>query len=288
MVIKKIFTNSESEAFKMYLAEVSQYPVLTVDEEIELIFKAQAGNKKAFDKVIQSNLRFVITVAKQFMNKRVKLSDLVNEGNIGLINALSKFDPTRGFRFITFATWDIRQLINIYLEENVEYFRIPSGKVKANTKIKSAINELTIKYNRTPTKDELIELLGDSITPNTVDIVLNMQNTSVVSFDKPFTNIEGGESNLYDVTANDELETSHLVDSNPAVVRLKRIMSILNDTERKIVTEINGLYGSEIRTMTQVGDEMGMTSSRIQQINAKALKKLKDQSKSSSFQKILN
>lgn len=288
MVIKKIFTNSDSQAFKMYLSEISNFPVLTADEEIELVEKAQNGDKEAFNKVVNCNLRFVVTLAKQFMNKRIKLSDLVNEGNIGLINSVNKFDTTRGFKFITFAKWDIKQKINIYLEENVEYFKIPSGKVKANSKIKSAINILTIEYNRQPTKNEISEYIGEEITDTTLDIVLNIQNMSVISFDKPQVNDNGDVGSMVEIIPGDEEETSHLVEENLATTQLKQVLSILTDTERKVIINIYGLYGHEVRTMSQVGEDMGFTSSRIQQIASKTLSKLKDLSGSKAFQSVLN
>ena len=291
MIIKKVFTKIDSLGLKIYLAEITQFPILSIEDELELFNELANGNEKARQKIIESNLRYVVAFAKQFVNKRAKLADLINEGNIGLMSAIDKFDVTRGFKFITFANWDILQKINIFLEENNEFFRLPSGKVKLMSKIKLVINKLTMEYNRTPTKNELLDELdelGNSITPTMIDAILDIQNTSVVSFDKPFIDGEGGEGNLYDITASDALETDHLVDSNPASNQLKSIMGILSDVERDVVIEINGLYGHEVRTMTQIGDELGMTSSRVQQINAKALKKLRGQVKTDSFQNMLN
>ena len=280
------YTNIESLSLNKYLVDISKFTLLTETEEYDLITKAKAGDKKALNRVVESNLRFVVSVAKQFINKNVSLDDLINEGNIGLIKAVGEFDVTRGFKFISYAVWFIRQRISLYLEENTYLFRIPSGKVKATSTVNKAVEKLTIKNNRPPSRDELVDFIGDTLTTKTIDIVLRINRIKGTSLDTPMSD-DSSSILLSDLIEGNDEPTSHLVEEDHTITNLRKLLSVLTPKERDIVKLTYGLFGEEKLTMEQVSDRLDITPARIQQISSGAIKKLQSLSKTVKFQRVL-
>ena len=287
IIIEKKITSYDSLSFKKYLNEIDKYDVLTIDEEVELAIKAENGDERAFNKLVNCNLRFVVSVAKQYVNKRVKLEDLVNEGNLGLIEAAKRFDHTKGFKLISFAVWWIRQKIGRYLDDNSAYFRIPSGKVKTGQAVNEARLILTQQFRREPTSMEIIDFISE-VYPNkypksSIEVVLRTQRTTVSSLDDEI----GDDGLTLGETLDGGLEsTEHLVEDGKLVAQVKKVLTILNEREKFVIINIYGLFGEEQLTMNQVGEIMGLTGSRVQQINGKALSKLK--ANSGIFQQIFS
>jgi len=287
IIIEKKITSYDSLSFKKYLNEIDKYDVLTIDEEVELAMKAKNGDEKAFNKLVNCNLRFVVSVAKQYVNRRARLEDLVNEGNLGLIEAAKRFDHTKGFKLISFAVWWIRQKIGRYLDDNSAYFRIPSGKVKTGQAVNEARLILTQRFRREPTSMEIIDFISDAY-PNkfpksSIEVVLRTQRTTVSSLDD-----EIGDGGL---TLGDTLDgglelTEHLVEDDKLVDQVKKVLSVLTEREKYIIINIYGLFGAEELTMNQVGEMMDITGSRVQQINAKALTKLRNKANIGLLQQI--
>ena len=283
VLIEKKITNYDSLSFKKYLNEIGKYPLLTFEEEIELAEKIKQGDKQAFNKLVNCNLRFVVSVAKQYVNKRAKLEDLVNEGNMGLIKGVYRFDPTRGFKLITSAVWWIRQQIGSYLDDNSDYFRIPSGKVKAGQAVKEARITLTQVFEREPTNSEIIEYIGDRFPKSSLEIVFRTQGTTVKSIETPIT--DDGIT-LGDSIPSDINPTDYLVENTKSVGAVKSVLSCLTERERFVIINVYGLFGNDELTMDQVGERLGLTGSRVQQINAKVIQKLKNKADNGLFEQI--
>lgn len=290
VIIEKLLTVYESESFEMYLQEIGKYPLLTVEEEFNLFdeyIKSGKKDKKIFNKIVNSNLRFVISVAKLFVNRRAKLEDLVNEGNIGLMMAVNKFDHTRGFKFVSFAVWWIRQGMTLYLNENTTYFRLPSGKVKAGKVVKDTIFTLLQELMREPTNDEIIGYIGnkyptDKYPPHIIKIVIDSYKTDVKSMDEALNE----DMVIGDTIKGNDKETSYLVEDDEFTARIKKVLLILDKREKNIIIHLNGLLGNEKLTMDQLGEQMGLSDGRIQQLNASAMKKLKATAKGGIFNNI--
>ena len=279
--IKQSITDRSDTALNSYLKDISKYPLLTIEEEKEVATKAAAGDKKARDTLIKSNLRFVVSCAKQYQNQGLPLIDLINEGNLGLIKAAAMFDVTRGFRFISYAVWWIRQAILYSLSGQSRIIRLPVNQIHTINKISKATQEFEKKYERTPSYLEL-EKLTD-IQADKIDSIIN-SNNRIVSVDAPFKSEE--EGTLIDVIQNynsPKADLNLIKESEDKNIEL--ILNKLSDREHDILIMFFGL-GCYQMTLEEIGRKFGITSERVRQIKEKAIRSLK--ANKNYINKILN
>ena len=271
--IQKSITNRSSEALDKYLVEIGRAPLISIDEEIELAQKIRKGGpegEKAKDKLVTANLRFVVSVAKQYQHQGLTLTDLIDEGNIGLIKAAQKFDETRGFKFISYAVWWIRQSILQAIAEQSRIVRLPLNQVGAISKINQVTNEFIQKHNRRPSIHELADMTG-------IDEARIRQSQSAdnhhMSIDAPFS--DDDDNSMSDMLASgDDSRTDRGVDFESMSDDLKSVLqNTLKDRERKIVIECFGI-GCQEKGLEEIGTEMQLTRERVRQIRDKALRKL--------------
>ncbi|MBN8703092.1 MAG: RNA polymerase sigma factor RpoD/SigA [Bacteroidetes bacterium] len=271
LTITQQITNRESYSFDKYLQEVGKIDMLTADEEVKLAQEIKNGSMEALDRLVKCNLRFVISVAKQYQNQGVPLTDLINEGNVGLIKAAEKFDATKGFKFISYAVWWIRQTILKSIEEHAKIVRLPSNKVTVLNKVKKALAKLEQEYEREPSSDELGQVLGMHADEVTEFI---SYNTKAVSIDKPIdddedrtlvnvlesTDGEGADNNLMDESLKQELQ---------------RMLCRLSKREERIICMYYGLDGSKYQSLEEIGNHLELSKERVRQIKDKALRKMR-------------
>lgn len=284
--ITKQVTSRETASLDKYLQEIARVDLITADEEVELARKIQAGDQDALNRLTRANLRFVISVAKQYQNQGLTLPDLINEGNLGLIKAASRFDETRGFKFISYAVWWIRQSILQALAEQARIVRLPLNKIGSINKINRAFSELEQKLERPPTADELAELLN--CTADEIRQSLS-NNGRHLSMDAPLNESDESSSNLYDVLlVNDSLPTP---DTGLALESLRkeidRSLSTLTEREGDIVRLFYGLEGNYPLTLEEIGDRFDLTRERVRQIKEKAIRRLKHVSRSKMLKSYL-
>jgi RNA polymerase primary sigma factor len=274
--ITKSITNRESASLDKYLQEIAKYDLITIEEEVELAQRIRQGDKIAEEKLIRANLRFVVSVAKQYQNQGLTLPDLINEGNLGLIKAAKKFDETRGFKFISYAVWWIRQSIMQAVNEQSRIVRLPLNQVSTLSKYKKAISEFEQKHERIPTPEELSEILDIPVEKVLETMKVSSKNISV---DAPFQ--EGEDGSLLDVLPN---EDSPRVDKNliseSLSTEINRAFSTLSERERDILRYSFGI-GTQELTLEEIGNKFGLTRERVRQIKEKAIRKLRHTSKSS-------
>jgi len=280
-------TLRESEAFNKYLADVTKTgDILTTEEELELALRIQQGDEKAINLLVEKNLRFVISVAKQYVNRGARLEDLVNEGNIGLIIAANRFDPSRGFKFISFAVWWIRQSIINYLANNSRSIRLPLNKVGDLTKINSAVVFLEQKLDREPTIDEITKLLGDKFNSNYIENAIAV-GRGIFSLDSQISENDENSS-LMDIIENeDSPQSDEELKRNDLKIKIKQLLSTLKFTERYIIIKYFGLDGKYPKTLSEIGEELELTRERIRQIKVTALRKLNSRAKSRGINEFL-
>jgi RNA polymerase primary sigma factor len=282
--ISKSITNRESQSIEKYLQEIGKEDLLTPEEEVHLARRIRAGDQAALEKLTRANLRFVVSVAKQYQNNSLSLNDLINEGNLGLVKAAQKFDETRGFKFISYAVWWIRQSIIQALAEHSRMVRLPLNKVGSLTKINKIFSELEQKYQREPTPEEVAVVMG--ITVEEVEATLGI-SARHVSMDAPFTD---GESNaLIDVLENVNAEQTdkHLDYKDSLRIETERTLASLTDREREVIKLFFGIGVEHPMTLEDIGDQLGITRERIRQIKDKAITKLRSQSRSKSLKAYL-
>lgn len=256
-----------------YLLDVSRIPLINSDEEVELIKRIKAGDQRAFDKLINSNLRFVVSVAKQYQNQGLGLSDLINEGNIGLIKAARRFDETRGFKFISYGVWWIRQSILQALADNSRLIRLPLNKVGALTKVNNAIQLLEQRLQREPSVEELAVFLD--ITEVQVQQSLRSRKRPL-SMDAPLRADGEDGGNLYDVLGNMNSPSPDSIVINKSLRdELYRSLSILSDREVTVLSQFYGLFGEAPKSLEDIGHNIGLTKERVRQIRESSLDKLK-------------
>ena len=273
--IVKLITNRESQSLDKYLQEISKIDLITADEEVKLARRIKEGDQMALEKLTKANLRFVVSVAKQFQHKNFSLGDLINEGNLGLIKAAQRFDETRGFKFISYAVWWIRQSIMQAIAEQSRIVRLPLNRVGALNKISKIFAELEQKYEREPSPEELAEVLDISTT----EVVRNMRISGrQVSVDAPF--VSGEENNLLDLLENDHEtpDTGLMVDSLQREV--KRALSKLTQRESEVIAFYFGLNGEHSMTLEEIGEKFNLTRERVRQIKEKATLRLRHSSRS--------
>lgn len=268
--ITKSITSRDSESLDKYLQEIGREELLTVDEEVELSQRIRKGDRKALDRLVKSNLRFVVSVAKQYQNQGLALPDLINEGNVGLIKAAEKFDETRGFKFISYAVWWIRQTILQALAEQSRIVRLPLNQVSAVNKINKAITKFEQAYERKPSAEELAELVDE--LPEKISDSMRASGRHV-SVDAPFA--EGEDNCLLDVMTNTDapMADNNLV-SESLATEISRALGILSEREKDIIIMSFGINQREM-TLEEIGDKFGLTRERVRQIREKAIKKLR-------------
>jgi len=280
--ITKSITNRESAALDKYLQEIGHEDLISIEEEIELAQRIRKGDRKALEKLTKANLRFVVSVAKQYQNQGLSLPDLINEGNLGLIKAAEKFDETRGFKFISYAVWWIRQSILQAIAEQSRIVRLPLNQVGSVNKINRILNKFEQEHERRPNVDEI----ADQIDLPEDKIVEAMKvNGKHISVDAPI--MEGADSSLLDVLPNTE---SPMADNELVMESLREevasALNVLNERERNIIECFYGINQREM-TLEEIGDKFGLTRERVRQIKEKALRRLRQNTKSKQLKSYL-
>ncbi|MBO7591621.1 MAG: RNA polymerase sigma factor RpoD/SigA [Prevotella sp.] len=272
--ITKSITNRESESLEKYLQEIGREDLLSTDEEVELAQRIRKGDRKALDKLTKANLRFVVSVAKQYQNQGLSLPDLINEGNLGLIKAAEKFDETRGFKFISYAVWWIRQSILQAIAEQSRIVRLPLNQVGSVNKINRMLNKFEQENERRPSVDEISEQID---LPEEKVGEAMLANTRHVSVDAPF--VDGEDNSLLDVLVNDD---APLADRQLVLESLREeisnVLQTLNDRERCVIKAFYGIGEPEM-TLEEIGNKYGLTRERVRQIKEKAIRRLRGNTK---------
>lgn len=275
--ITKSITNRESQSLEKYLQEIGKVDLLTPEEEVELAKRIKQGDQAALEKLTKANLRFVVSVAKQYQNQGLSLSDLINEGNLGLIKAAQRFDETRGFKFISYAVWWIRQSILQALAEQSRIVRLPLNKVGSLNKINKAFSELEQEYEREPSSDELADLLD--IPTEEVETTLGVAARHV-SMDAPF--VEGEDNSLLDVLENSATPgTDSALEYKESLRKeIERSLSTLTERQCDVIKLYFGIGVEHPMSLEDIGEKFGLTRERVRQIKDKAINKLRSASRS--------
>ncbi len=274
--ITKSITNRESASLDKYLQEIGREELITAEEEVILAVKIRAGDQQALEKLTKSNLRFVVSVAKQYQNQGLSLPDLINEGNLGLIKAAKRFDETRGFKFISYAVWWIRQSILQALAEQSRIVRLPLNQVGSLNKINKAYSRLEQQFEREPSAEELSEIL--ELPQDKVADTMRVSGRHV-SMDAPFVN--GEENSLLDVLVNHDSPRADNLLMNESLQReIERSLSTLTDRERDVVKLFFGIGINHGLTLEEIGAKFDLTRERVRQIKEKAIRRLRHNSRS--------
>lgn len=272
--ITKSITNRESDSLDKYLQEIGHEELISVEEEVELAQRIKKGDRKALEKLTKANLRFVVSVAKQYQNQGLSLPDLINEGNVGLIKAAEKFDETRGFKFISYAVWWIRQSILQAIAEQSRIVRLPLNQVGSVNKINRVLNKFEQEHERRPSIDEIADNVD--IPQEKIEEAMKV-NSRHVSVDAPFA--EGEDNSLLDVLPNND---SPMADKKLVLESLReeinRALQTLNERERNIIEAFFGINQPEM-TLEEIGDKYGLTRERVRQIKEKAIRRLRHNTK---------
>ena len=272
--ITKSITNRESESLEKYLQEIGKEELLSSDEEVDLAQRIRKGDHKALERLTKANLRFVVSVAKQYQNQGLSLPDLINEGNLGLIKAAEKFDETRGFKFISYAVWWIRQSILQAIAEQSRIVRLPLNQVGSVNKINRMLNKFEQENERRPSLDEISE--QTDLPEDKVGEAM-LVNSRHVSVDAPF--VDGEDNSLLDVLVNDDSPTTDrqlVIESLRAEIADALLM--LSERERKVITAFYGIGVPEM-TLEEIGNKYGLTRERVRQIKEKAIRRLRGNTK---------
>lgn len=271
--ITKQVTNRDTLSLDKYLHEIGKVELLSAEKEVELAKRIKKGDREALETLIKANLRFVVSVSKQYQNQGLSLPDLINEGNLGLIKAAERFDETRGFKFISYAVWWIRQSILQALAEQSRIVRLPLNKIGSINKINKTFSHLEQEFQREPTMDEVARIL--EIKPESVENSIHLAGLHV-SMDAPLRDEEA--NNLYDILLdNDSPSPDKELIIRSLQIEIERSLSTLSQREADIVRYYFGLGGFPPYTLEEIGDEMGLTRERVRQIKEKAIRKLKNQ-----------
>lgn len=274
--ITKQVTNRETASLDKYLQEIGKVDLITADEEVELAQKIKAGDQRALEKLTKANLRFVVSVAKQYQNQGLTLPDLINEGNLGLIKAAQRFDETRGFKFISYAVWWIRQSILQALAEQSRIVRLPLNQVGSLNKINKAFSKLEQEFEREPSAEELSKLLD--LPEDKVADTMKVSGRHV-SMDAPFAN--GEENSLLDVLVNhDSPRADNSLISESLQKEIDRSLSTLTDRERDVIKLFFGIGQNHGLTLEEIGAKFDLTRERVRQIKEKAIRRLRHTSRS--------
>ncbi len=270
--IAKQVTNREALSLDKYLHEIGRVDLVTAEEEADLAKRIKKGDKDALEKLIKANLRFVVSVAKQYQNQGLSLPDLINEGNLGLIKAAQRYDETRGFKFISYGVWWIRQAILQALAEQARIVRLPLNKIGSITRINKTFTRLEQEFQREPTFDEVASLLETSS-----DVVEDAMKVSMhqISMDAPIHDEEG--NSLYDVMLNEDSPSpDHGLMKTSLSNEIDRTLSTLGEREADVIRYFYGLCGNRQHTLEEIADEFGLTRERVRQIKEKTIKKMRN------------
>jgi RNA polymerase primary sigma factor len=281
--ISKQITNRESQSLDKYLQEIGKVDLLTPDDEVHLAQRIKQGDQLALEKLTKANLRFVVSVAKQYQNQGLSLGDLINEGNLGLIKAAQRFDETRGFKFISYAVWWIRQSILQALAEQSRIVRLPLNRVGSLNKISKTFSSLEQKFEREPSPEELAEVL--ELTTNEVVDTMKISGRHV-SMDAPF--VQGEDNTLLDVLENNGENTPEagLMDDSLRK-EVQRALSTLTQREADVIGLYFGLNGEHPMTLEEIGERFDLTRERVRQIKEKAIRRLRHTSRSKALKPYL-
>ncbi|MEN9370716.1 MAG: hypothetical protein RI952_1581 [Bacteroidota bacterium] len=274
--ITQSITNRESQSLDKYLHEIGKVDLITAEEEVILAQKIREGDQAALERLTKTNLRFVVSVAKQYQNQGLTLGDLINEGNLGLIKAAKRFDETKGFKFISYAVWWIRQSILQAIAEQSRIVRLPLNQVGSLSKISKAFSKLEQEFEREPSPEELAILLE-----TTVDKISDTMSNSGrhVSMDAPF--VQGEENTLLDVLENqDTPDTDSMLINESLSEEIKRSLATLTEREREIIVLFFGLGTNHALSLEEIGEKFNLTRERVRQIKDKALQRLRHTSRS--------
>lgn len=272
--ISKSITNRESASLDKYLQEIGHEELLTTDEEVELAQRIRKGDKRALERLTKANLRFVVSVAKQYQNQGLSLPDLINEGNVGLIKAAEKFDETRGFKFISYAVWWIRQSILQAIAEQSRLVRLPLNQVGSVNKITRELNKFEQEHERKPSVDEIAERV-DLPEDKIADAM--KANSRHVSMDAPIA--DGEDSSMIDFLSGDSSNTDRELAIESLKAEVSRILKLLTDKEQKVLRAFFGIDGSPEMTLDEIGEKYNLTRERVRQIKEKALHRLRHNTK---------
>lgn len=283
-IVKQI-TNRAHQSLDKYLQEISKVGLITSDEEVQLAQRIRSGDQMALEKLTKANLRFVVSVAKQYQNSGLSLGDLINEGNVGLIKAASRFDETRGFKFISYAVWWIRQSILQALAEQSRIVRIPLNRVNSLTKISRAFSELEQKFQREPSADELGLLVGVT----TEEIEYNLKHTGRhVSIDAPLSEGESVNSLLDVLNDHNEVMPDSELMGQSLKEEIRRALATLPARESQVLDLYFGLNNEQALTLEEIGDKFNLTRERVRQLKEKATRRLKNISSAKNLATYLN
>lgn len=272
--ISNSFTNRESASLDKYLQEIGHEELLSVDEEVELAQKIKKGDRRALERLTRANLRFVVSVAKQYQNQGLSLPDLINEGNVGLIKAAEKFDETRGFKFISYAVWWIRQSILQAIAEQSRIVRLPLNQVGSVNKINRELNKFEQEHERRPSVDEIADRID--LPEDKIEEAMKANNRHV-SMDAPF--VDGEDNSLLDVLADNNMPMADKALVQESLRKeIDRAIELLNDREQKVVRAFFGI-GSPEMTFEEIGDKYNLTRERVRQIKEKAIRRLRHNTK---------
>ncbi|HUH18249.1 RNA polymerase sigma factor RpoD/SigA [Albibacterium sp.] len=273
--ITQSITNRESQSLDKYLHEIGKVDLITAEEEVILAQKIREGDQAALERLTKTNLRFVVSVAKQYQNQGLTLGDLINEGNLGLIKAAKRFDETKGFKFISYAVWWIRQSILQAIAEQSRIVRLPLNQVGSLSKISKAFSKLEQDYEREPSPEELADQLE-----TTVEKISDTLSNSGrhVSMDAPF--VQGEENTLLDVLENHDPNTDNSLIDESLSEEIRRSLATLTDREREIIVLFFGLSSNHPLSLEEIGEQFNLTRERVRQIKDKALQRLRHTSRS--------
>ena len=273
--ITRSITNRESESLEKYLQEISKEEMISTEEEVELAQRIKNGDREALERLTRANLRFVVSVAKQYQNQGLTLADLINEGNMGLIKAAERFDETRGFKFISYAVWWIRQNILQAIADQSRIVRVPLNQVGSASKINKLLNKFEQENERRPSIEEIQEQID--LPLEKIDEALSAGNSHHVSVDAPF--VDGDDSSLIDVLINEDSPTAdnHLV-LESLRTEIQKVLNTLSERERTIIEAFYGINQPEM-TLDEIGEKQGLTRERVRQIKEKAIRRLRDNTK---------
>jgi RNA polymerase primary sigma factor len=282
--ITKSITNRESQSVEKYLQEIGKVDLITADEEVELAKRIHKGDQRALERLVNANLRFVVSVAKQYQNQGLTLNDLINEGNVGLVKAAQKFDETRGFKFISYAVWWIRQSIMQALAEQSRLVRLPLNKVGSLSKIRKALIHLEQEFDREPSAEELATYLDIDVREVETTLKLSSRHTSL---DAPL--IDGETNSLADVLRNDnaEMADSHLDYGDSLRKETERSLNSLTPRQKDVISLYYGIGVEHPLSLEDIGEELGITRERVRQIKDKAINKLRSTSRSKMLKSYL-
>lgn len=270
--ISKSITNRESQSLEKYLQEIGKVELITAEEEVKLATLIKQGDQKALDRLTKANLRFVVSVAKQYQNQGLSLPDLINEGNLGLIKAAQRFDETRGFKFISYGVWWIRQSILQALAEQARIVRLPLNKVGMTNRIQKAYSQLEQQFEREPSAEELAEVLQMDIEEVTATLGINARH---VSMDSPLS--EGEENTLIDVLENPNADSTdgELIHNKSLKIEIDRSLKTLTERQKEVICYFFGIGVDHPLSLEDIGERFSLTRERVRQIKDKAITKLK-------------